>query len=206
MAVHNPSTTWGGGVTNRLRKMPQPVHNAIVTPHNDPHLCLKPPFSLPRTVASQFGAASPEASLRAGELPFGLVVRVCASPSRQRIRSACPASAPISGCVRRLSYACKPSLLTHGTPRPSARSFPDFGHALAIRPLNGVYCLAGPRDNSSPYPCRISRFGRSKCDWGWESGLSEGPYFISMPTSLGLRTTFFGSILAMWSLAAVPSP
>ena len=22
--------------------MPQPVHNAIVTPHNDPHLCLKP--------------------------------------------------------------------------------------------------------------------------------------------------------------------
>lgn len=42
MAVHNPSTTWGGGVTNRLRKMPQPVHNAIVTPHNDPHLCLKP--------------------------------------------------------------------------------------------------------------------------------------------------------------------
>ena len=31
----------------------------------------------------QFGAVSPEASLRAGELPFGLVVRVCASPSRQ---------------------------------------------------------------------------------------------------------------------------
>ena len=28
--------------------MPQPVHNAIVTPHNDPHLCLKPLFfSLP---------------------------------------------------------------------------------------------------------------------------------------------------------------
>ena len=122
------------------------------------------------------------------------------------LRSACPASASISGCVRRLSYACKPSLLTHGTPRPSARSFPDFGHALAIRPLNGVYCLAGPRDNSSPYPCRISRFGRSKCDWGWESGLSEGPYFISMPTSLGLRTTFFGSIFAMWSFAAEPSP
>ena len=120
--------------------------------------------------------------------------------------AACPASASISGCVRRLSYACKPSLLTHGTPRPCARSFPDFGHALAIRPLNGVYCLAGPRDNSSPYPCRISRFGRSKCDWGWESGLSEGPYFISMPTSLGLRTTFFGSIFAMWSFAAEPSP
>ena len=31
----------------------------------------------------QFGAVSPEASLRAGELPFGLVVQVCASPSRQ---------------------------------------------------------------------------------------------------------------------------
>ena len=51
MAVHNPSTTWGGGVTNRLRKMPQPVHNAIVTPHNDPHLCLKPPFSLSEHLA-----------------------------------------------------------------------------------------------------------------------------------------------------------
>ena len=24
--------------------MPQPVHNAIVTPHNDPHLCLKLQF------------------------------------------------------------------------------------------------------------------------------------------------------------------
>ena len=30
--------------------MPQPVHNAIVTPHNDPHLCLKPHiFWPPRT-------------------------------------------------------------------------------------------------------------------------------------------------------------
>ena len=28
----------------------------------------------------------------------------------------------ISGCVRRLSYASKPSLLTRGTPRPSARA------------------------------------------------------------------------------------
>ena len=26
--------------------MPQPVHNAIVTPHNDPHLCLKLHFKL----------------------------------------------------------------------------------------------------------------------------------------------------------------
>ena len=26
--------------------MPQPVHNAIVTPHNDPHLCLKPQETL----------------------------------------------------------------------------------------------------------------------------------------------------------------
>ena len=40
--------------------------------------------------------------------------------------SAYPASASISDCVQRLSYACKPSLLTHGTPRPSARSIPDW--------------------------------------------------------------------------------
>ena len=38
---------------------------------------------------------------------------------------------------------------------------------------------------------------------GLESGLSEGPCFISMPTSLGLRIAFFGSIFAMWSFAAV---
>ena len=81
------------------------------------------------------------------------------------VERVCPASASISGCVQRLSYACKPSLLTHGTPRPSARSFPDSGRALAIRPLNCVYCTSGPRDSSSPYPWRTSRLGRSKCDW-----------------------------------------
>ena len=41
---------------------------------------------------------------------------------------------------------------------------------------------------------------------GVSSPLSRGPYFISIPTSLGLRTTSFGSIFAMWSFAAVPSP
>ena len=35
-------------------------------------------------------------------------------------RSACRASAGVSGCVRDASYACKTSLLTRGTPRPSA--------------------------------------------------------------------------------------
>ena len=41
---------------------------------------------------------------------------------------------------------------------------------------------------------------------GASNPLSRGPYFISIPTSLGLRTTSFGSIFAMWSFAAVPSP
>lgn len=41
---------------------------------------------------------------------------------------------------------------------------------------------------------------------GCRDGVSEGLYFISIPTSLGLRTTSFWSIFAMWSFAAVPSP
>ena len=40
--------------------MPQPVHNAIVTPHNDPHLCLKPlSISFYRLTAVQFTTYRP---------------------------------------------------------------------------------------------------------------------------------------------------
>ena len=44
--------------------MPQPVHNAIVTPHNDPHLCLKPHF------ISQNGAQSPTGSINIQRLAY----------------------------------------------------------------------------------------------------------------------------------------
>jgi len=63
-----------------------------------------------------------------------------------------------------------------------------------------------PQDNSSPSPGRKSRLRRSKCDRVSAFDDVAGAYFISMPTSRGLRTTSFGSMCAMWSFAAVPSP
>ena len=115
--------------------------------------------------SSQFGAASPEASLRAGELPFGLVVRVCASPSRQDSVFSLPCLG-VYLWLRTTPLLRLQTLSPHSRHSPSLRSIlPDFGHALATRPLNVVYFPVGPRDNSSPYPCRTSRLGRSKCDW-----------------------------------------
>jgi hypothetical protein len=59
--------------------------------------------------------------------------------TRRAKREPSPASASISGCVQRLPYACKPSLLTHGTPRPSAQSIPDSG--LDAASLRAVHVL-----------------------------------------------------------------
>ena len=152
-------------------------------------------------------------------------------------RSACRASAGVSGCVRDASCACKTSLLTRGTQalvaaaqfalraqptrrlrrgcisRPSARraSAPaglppaprlQCAHVLAYNLRRPLETKAPPAHRASLVCGVVDAPGLV----GVLSPLSRGPYFISIPTSLGLRTTSFGSIFAMWSFAAVPSP
>ena len=56
-----------------------------------------------------------------GSCSLGLVVQVCASHRRQSAGFSLPYLGETTGCGRDLSDACKPSLLTRATSRPSAR-------------------------------------------------------------------------------------
>ena len=140
----------------------------------------------------------------------GLAIRA-SQAERKRVPSR--ASAGSSGCVRDASYASKTSLLTRGTPRPSAHR---ASARSGLQPAPRLQCAPALAYNSRrPLETRASPAHRASLVCGLVdapglvgvlSPLSRGPYFISIPTSLGLRTTSFGSIFAMWSSAAVPSP
>ena len=83
------------------------------------------------------GLARRPASSRvgAGSCSLGLVVQVCASHRRQSAGCSLPCLGETVGCGRKHSNACKPSLLTRATSRPSARDRP-----------NGV-CRAGSQNS-----------------------------------------------------------
>ena len=140
----------------------------------------------------------------------GLAIRASRA-ERKRVPSR--ASAGSSGCVRDASYASKTSLLTRGTPRPSAHR---ASARSGLQPAPHLQCAPALAYNSRwPLETKAPPAHRASLVCGVVdapglvgvlSPLSRGPYFISIPTSLGLRTTSFGSIFAMWSSAAVPSP
>ena len=79
-----------------------------------------------RPDSSRFGA---------GSCSLGLVAQVCASHRRQSVGFSLPCLGETTGCGRDLSDACKSSLLTRATSRPSARDRP-----------NGV-CRAGSQNS-----------------------------------------------------------
>ena len=70
----------------------------------------------------------------AGSCSLGLVVRVCASYRRQSAGFSLPCLGETTGCGRDLSDACKPSLLTRATSRPSARDRPVRSLSHRCRP------------------------------------------------------------------------
>ena len=158
--------------------------------------------------------APPEASLRAVVLPLGLVPRFCASPPKTifRVQPAMPRLVSLAACETPPAPA-KPrsSLAAHPVPplaaHPYGSGFPPAPRLQCAPAL--AYNSRRPLETKAP-PAHRAGLVCGVVDApglvGVLSPLSRGPYFISIPTSLGLRTTSFGSIFAMWSSAAVPSP
>ena len=147
-------------------------------------------------------------------LPFGLVARFCASTPKTtgRVQPAVPRRQPLAACNAPPTPAKPRSSLTARPPRrlaatPSATCAPirPVLHSAVAMSYNAHWPLetkAPPAHRASLVCGVVNAPGLD----GVSRPLSRGPYFISIPTSLGLRTTSFGSIFAMWSFAAVPSP
>ena len=125
-------------------------------------------------------------------------------PLRQRAVSSQSTSAECIGCGLSPTAVLVRIGLTHATPplrlQPAAALPPlRSGNDLAYNPRR-------PFETKDPPAHRASLVCGVVNAPGCRDGVSEGLYFISIPTSLGLRTTSFWSIFAMWSFAAVPSP
>ena len=128
-----------------------------------------------------------------------------------RVQPAVPRLVPLAACDTppapakpRSSLAAHPVPPLAARPREAAQSAPRLQCAPAL-----AYNSRRPLETKAPPAHRASLVcGLVDAPGSDGSGcpLSRGPYFISIPTSLGLRTTSFGSIFAMWSLVAVPSP
>ena len=86
--------------------------------------------------------------LRAGELPFGLVVRVCASPARQESVFSLPCLDRISGCVR-------VPLLRLQTLSPHSRHSPSLASQSSNNAMRRSSCgsaiISGAREGG-PHP------------------------------------------------------
>ena len=144
-------------------------------------------------------------------LPFGLVARFCASTPKTtgRVQPAVPRRQPLAACNAPPTPAKPRSSLTARPPRrlaatPSATCAPvrSVLHSIVAMSYNAPW----PFETKDPPAHRAGLVCGLVDAPGCRDGVSEGLYFISIPTSLGLRTTSFWSIFAMWSFAAVPSP
>ena len=127
------------------------------------------------------------------------------SPFRQQAVSSQSTSAQAIGCGRSQTAVLVRIGLTHATPplslQPAAPPL-RFGNDLAYNSRRPLETRAPPAHRASLVCGVVNAPGLV----GSGCPLSRGPYFISIPTSLGLSTTSFGSIFAMWSFAAVPLP
>ena len=124
-------------------------------------------------------------------------------PPRQQAVYSQSTSAEAIGCGRSRTAVLVRIGLTHAT--PPLRLQPDA--APTLRSGNDLaYNSRRPFETKDPPAHRAGLVCGLVDAPGCRDGVSEGLYFISIPTSLGLRTTSFWSIFAMWSFAAVPSP
>ncbi len=104
----------------------------------------------------------------------------------------------------RVQLPCLSGLVSLTPPLRSAFSPPPppplrFGNDLAYNSRRPLETRAPPAHRASLVCGVVNAPGCGLC-------VPRGAYFISMPTSLGFSTTSFGSIFAMWSFSAVPSP
>lgn len=153
-------------------------------------------------VASGHGAA---ARSRRSVLRFSPKTRFRLQPAVPRRLSLAACETPPTPAKPRSSLAAHPvpplAAHPHGAGFPPAPRL-QCAHVLVYNMRRSLETKAPPAHRASLVCGVVNAPGLD----GASRPLSRGPYFISIPTSLGLRITSFGSIFTMCSFAAVPSP